>query len=150
MKLYELTNDEALQAVKKKESNQRQLKQQNRKPFDASTTDMPLYDQMLKNPKQYEQSHGFAFNVEWMRPKDYIRKAADGFKSSPDNLKQTRTQTGKISKYVKKLQNGETFPMLVLQYTTDGHFTQEGLHRAFAALEVGYDKLPVMVVKEVE
>lgn len=148
MLLLELTDEDALRLHKEKERKQWELKKANPKPFDKGTTDMPMYDQMLKDPQWAKDSQGFVFDIVQMRPMDYIRKCADGFGSSINNIEQQRTETGKVDEYVELLANGTTFPMPILVYADSGHFQQEGLHRAFAAHKIGYSRIPVMVIKE--
>lgn len=120
------------------------------KPFDRTKTDMPIYDQMLADPKWAEESQGFTFEIQDARPMDYINACAVGFKSSVAEIERQRTESGKVDKYAKMLEDGTTFPMLVLQYSLSGHFAQEGLHRAFAAKQAGVDRVPIMVIQEQE
>lgn len=146
MLLFELTDEEIDEKIRQKNLKRIALRRANPKPFDASTTDMPMYDDMLKDP-EYAKQKGHSFEVEWMRPDDYIQQSAEGFGSSYNRLQQTRMDTGKVGEYAGLLRSGHTFPMLVLHTTGDKRFTQEGLHRAFAAKEVGFEKVPVMIVK---
>jgi len=141
--LLELTDEEALAQVQANAKRARTLKKQNSKPFDATKTDMPFYDKLL-----HSTSEDYTSKVVWMRPKDYVFKAADGFNTSYATLEKQRKSTTKVQKYVEMLQQGKTFPMLVLEYRADGKFKQEGLHRAFAAIEVGYTKIPVFIVTQ--
>ena len=149
MLLTEISDEEAIKKANQKFRKQKELRKQNPRPFDSSKTDMPFYDRMIADPENARKNQGFKFTITKMSPREYIRKSADGFRSSISNIEK-RTNSKTVTKYANKMRNGETFPMLVLQYTLDGHFTQEGLHRAFAAKEVGYDYIPVMVVEEIK
>lgn len=148
MKILEITDAEALEKLKQKKLKKAEIRKKNPKPFDSSTTDMPHYDRMMKDP-EVAQHQGFEVYHVYIRPQDYISACADGFKTSMNSLEQSRTDSGKVDKYAEMLLTGTTFPMPVIQYTQDGGFTQEGLHRSFAAKKVGIEKIPVLVVKEI-
>lgn len=149
MLLNEITDEEALATMQSRRLKKMQLRRQNPTPFSTNTTDMPEFDRMLNDP-EYANTLGFDVNVEWMRPKDYVSKCVDGFKTSHSSVESSRTSSGKVNQYAELIKSGTTFPMLVLQHTLSGHFTQEGLHRAFAAEMVGIETVPVLVVTEVD
>ena len=148
MKLIEITDVEAEDKLRQKNINRMKFRKLNKKPFDNSTTDMPHYDQMM-NSEEAAKHNGFEVHTVNIRPREYISACADGFKTSVRGLEQSRVRSGKVDEYEKLLNTGTTFPMLMIQYTADGSFTQEGLHRAFAAERVGIERIPVLVVKEV-
>ena len=101
-------------------------------------TDMPDYDRKNNRNKEYRIVH--------MSPEEYIKKCSEGFgvemKVGRYNIKRK-----KIVKYAKLMREGKAiFPMLVLDYSTGG-FLQEGRHRAYAALIIGVEMLPVLIVE---
>ena len=79
-------------------------------------------------------------------PSKYIDKCAKGRGTTREQLSSNRDQE-KIKGYAAKLENGETFPLPVLDYSNG--FSQEGLHRAFAAEIAGLQTMPFLVVDKV-
>lgn len=120
-------------------------------PFDKTTTGMPYYDDILRMPDYFEEEKGVVFLIMNMSPDEYIARAQKGFEQHHNysgNILDTRTE--KLAKeYARKMMAGEKFPMPVLSYTNLS-FSQEGLHRAWAAKIAGYDKIPVLVVDNTE
>jgi hypothetical protein len=116
------------------------------KPFDDTTTDLPMYDNWFENPEYALEQKGYEVNRVYITPDQYIEACVDGFNSSYESIMSTRKE--KAAEYARLMKDGETFPMLTLVYSLGGHFTQEGLHRALAAKMIGIEKVPVLVVKE--
>jgi len=117
----------------------------NKQAFDMTTTGMPMYDNMMQNRTYFRQEKGKRFTLykdSWS-PEKYLQRAAQGFESTVQRLQDTRDQR-LIDKYAKQMQSGEKFPILVLDYSH--RFTQEGIHRAFAAIKAGVDIVPVLTV----
>ena len=154
MKLSEITKNsshaEIIKHIQQQRLKQISLRKVNDKPFDPTTTDTPFYDNMLNGGPVYAKQKGYEVTTKWMSPNAYIWECADGFRTSYNKLKQSRGESDKVDDYVNKLQNGETFPMLVLEYLHTGRFKQEGLHRAFAAMKWGLEKVPVLILKELQ
>lgn len=145
MLLEELTDDQALEILKTRNLRRMKLRKVNAQPF-ADTTEMPFYDDLMRDP-HYAKREGYSASIQHLRPSDYIWKCAEGFKSSVSSLERTRSDTGKIQDFVSLLKNGNQLPTPVLDYS-NGKFRQEGLHRAFAAKEIGLEKIPVLVVED--
>jgi hypothetical protein len=106
-------------------------------------TDLPWYDNLLKNPEYYKKAKGLVGKVVEMSPSEYIQKAADIFKSPVNEVIRSRSPS-LISKYARELKTDE-FPMPVLDYAVE---TQEGLHRALAAMEANIKKMSVLIVNK--
>lgn len=133
-------------------------------PFTTSTTHMPTYDDMIKDPKYFREKKHKIFKIVHMSPNEYIERAAKGFgthtkhvKKIIDNYYLEKSQSRRlIDEYSKKMQHGEKFPMPVLDHSSrygfsgekEKRFSQDGLHRAIAAKNIGTKKIPVMVVDD--
>lgn len=117
-------------------------------PFDRTRTGMPYYDELLAKPDYFEEAKGVIFLIVEMSPEEYIKRCEKGFAGDPWHLKGSilDTRNEKLAKsYAQKMMAGEKFPMPFLSYRDLG-FSQEGVHRAWAAKMAGYDKIPVLVV----
>lgn len=112
-------------------------------PFRTDTTDLPFYDDMMKNPEYFARKKGLEYEIVWMSPAKYIKLAAAGFETTIEQLYKTRD-----TRHVEKMQNGVKFPMPILSYRDV--FGQEGLHRAMAAEKIGISKIPVMIVTQTD
>lgn len=123
--------------------------------FDTTQTGMPTFDDMLKDPEYFRTAKRKVFNIVNMTPNEYIDKAVYGFNKFAGERNVTRHTLMRsrdpkvIDQYGAAMQRGDKFPMPVLDYTR-GDFSQEGLHRAAAALRVGLNQMPVMVVVDAE
>lgn len=133
-------------------------------PFTTTTTHMPSYDDMMKDPEYFKTKKHKVFSIVHMSPDEYINQAFDAFKQFGElkpwhdkrDLERSRSAT-LINKYAEKMSQGEKFPMLVLDFTSqyrgfsggkEKSFSQEGLHRAYAARSLGIKSIPVMVVDD--
>ena len=116
--------------------------------FNPKKVGVSMYDDMMDNPNYYKNIKNKIFEVVWMTPMEYINKCADGFKSTNDRL--IKSRTNKYSdKYADMMSRGTKFNMLYLDYSGSKGFSQEGLHRAVAAMSIDPDKkIPVMVVTD--
>ena len=104
----------------------------------------PYYDNMLQNPQYYRDQKGITFTVyKHFAPQKYIDKVAKQRNMSPDQLLDNRDQK-RIDLYAQQMQDGQQFAMPVLDYSNG--FRQEGLHRAFAARQLGLKSMPFVVV----
>lgn len=112
--------------------------------FSRSTTGIAFYDKMLHDP-EFAKESGFDAYVVNIKPEQYIQASNAGLGVDTE---QSRRDSGKVEHYAELMKRGTEFPMLMIQYCSDGSFTQEGLHRAYAALDIGEKSVPVLVVKE--
>jgi hypothetical protein len=79
----------------------------------------------------------------YLSPKQYIYKIAQGFGglSYEDVVDSGAVVKSNINKYAEAMKGGDKFP--IGYYTKDGE-SQEGRHRALAAMKLGCDKIPVI------
>ncbi len=124
---------------------------------------MPTYDEMLSNPEYFRDKKNAAFTIMHMSPDEYIEQAYQSFKEhgalaiwqDRSDLRKSRTDS-LITKYAERMGKGDKFPLPVLDFrgkagfsgAKEKSFTQEGLHRAYAAKEAGVAQMPVMVVDD--
>lgn len=120
------------------------LNEKNCKFFNINETGMSDYDDILNNPIDNSDNKNLAFIIKWMRPSEYIyRCAKDIFRVNYNRLFNHRNDY-KIKKYSDMMKNGIKFDMPMLNYAMK---SQEGLHRAIAAMNINKDNLiPVMIV----
>lgn len=134
-------------------------------PFSSVTTDMPMYDDMLKAndylKNYFREEKGITFKVTSMDPAEYIASVSKARDIPMERLRATR-EASKIAEYAKQMkeEGSRKFPILTLDYarfppgTRPGsrgkYLSQEGLHRAFAAIDAGVDRVPVLVVKSTD
>lgn len=121
--------------------------QQKLNPFTENNTGVSRYNSWLRDPKIAE-NEGFNVEIRQLSPQQYLDSCCYGFKCSMQQLLSTRQDSDKISKYQQDMEKGDKFPMLVLQFTRGGGFTQEGIHRAVAALNINITSVPVMLITE--
>lgn len=89
-----------------------------------------------------------------MTPDDYLQALVDHTESgqnyktnydSVDDIK-ARTNMDNVAKYAEAMRNGDVFDIPALLFDEDGYIEgQEGIHRTFAAKEVGLETIPVYV-----
>ena len=114
--------------------------------FSLSTTEMPYYDNMLRNPEYFRDEKGVSFRISKNQsPAKYIEQCANARNTTREQLLANREQA-LIDKYAAAMQAGEKFPLPVIDYTRG--FTQEGLHRAFAAEQINLSTMPYMSVSK--
>lgn len=120
-------------------------------------TGMSYYDDVLHNESYAKRKARFTKIIQ-MSPKAYIEACVEGFNTNRklgggeptttyDSLYTNRSADSETIQELKdKIQNGE-MGMPVLEYSVKNedyvYFTQEGIHRAIAALELGINRIPV-------
>jgi len=118
------------------------------KYFDFTYSQAGGYYGGLTNPLYYELEKGERNLLKFIAPKQYIYAIARGFGGlSYDDV----TQSGAVSqdnvkKYAEDMRNGAKFPIGYYKNNTGG---QEGRHRALAAMELGCESIPVVVISDV-
>ena len=111
--------------------------------FTNQKTGISYFDDMLKNPEYFEKSKDITFEIKYMSPSDYL-------KICKKHQKQFLIDDAVVAKIKSLMSSGNTFPMLVIEYTYQNNktsFSQEGRYRAIAAKELAVNKIPVMEVK---
>jgi hypothetical protein len=120
----------------------------NRDAFDATTTDMPFYDNLIQSigddykTNYFNKEKGIDFNMSEMTPDDYLSTVDSGFSHGV----MSGIDQSKVDRYAEKMLNGEKFPALTLDYSS-GRLSQEGRHRSLAAKKAGINSVPVLTVK---
>ena len=115
--------------------------------FSLTTTDLPMYDEMIELPDYFREQKGVKFKIyKNFPPSNYIDKCAKANNMTREELLANRNED-KIKQYAKEMLSGTKFPLPMLDYSHG--FTQEGLHRAFAAEIAGLKTMPFMVVDKV-
>lgn len=112
-----------------------------RKAFSRTTTDMPTYDNMIKNPEYFRREKGIDAKMIEITPQQYLDKVK--------SYQGPEVNTETVKRYAEKIRNGEQFPALTLDYSS-GKLSQEGRHRALAAIEAGIDRVPVLEVRRMD
>ena len=112
--------------------------------FNIEQTGMEHYDLMLLVPDKFKEKN-LTYKISWMNPMSYVRRCAyDIFGVEYDYLFKSR-EDDKIQKYMDLMKSGAKFDMPILNYVKK---SQEGLHRALAAIKLGDAFIPVMIIKE--
>jgi len=125
-------------------------------PFHSDTTEMPFYDDFIKALqtndtrllKYFAREKGLQPELVTMSPDEYIETIVKYNKTTRHNVERER-DLERVAKYAEKMQAGEKFPILTLDYTRGPRVSQEGVHRSMAAIKIGVTKVPVLIVKEV-
>ena len=113
--------------------------------WDLTTTDMPFYDQMIKNPDYFRKAKGLESEIIYMTPNTYMMKCA---KIQNSTLEAQYREVGRafVDTYRDRMLAGVKFPIPVLDYAGG---LQEGRNRAIAAERAGATTIPVLVVSRV-
>ncbi len=121
--------------------------------FDTSNTDMPTYNDMMKDPEYFARAKKKVWEIVYMSPDEYLSAIIAGFGTLGYTKSQVldRTKQELVDKYQDLMSKGTKFPMPVLDYSgymgAEGDFSQEGMHRTLAAKNLGAERIPVMVVR---
>lgn len=111
--------------------------------FDLTTTDMPYYDNLLKNPDYYKRAKGLIGEIVSISPELYFALCAV--------MREKKDLTGElrmiipelVDKYAKLMLAGTKFPIPVLELLTN---KQEGRQRVAAAQKIEMKEIPVLLV----
>ena len=113
----------------------------------ADTTGMSYYDGILHYPKYHRANKGVRAYVEMISPEKYFEEAAKvrrGNGAIEDEYMSTGHRRSLI--YADRTRKGSKMPIPVIDYA---HHSQEGRHRAMAAMKLKLHKIPVLFVDEV-
>jgi len=106
-------------------------------------TDLPFYDNMLKDPAYFRRAKGLSFKIKKVRPDDYIKESAKIHGGSVEAEYQMINRK-LVGDYVERVKQGSKMPLPVLDYTAN----QEGRHRVAVAKLLGKRTVPVMTVNK--
>jgi hypothetical protein len=115
-------------------------------PFEQNRPSAPLYRDLLDPVKQayYKEEKGMVGYITQMTPREYIDAV-----SNAGGKKEKHLQMDKVNEYAKAMLADVIFPMPDLNYIyydrEEGGLSQEGMHRALAAMSVGVKQMPVFV-----
>lgn len=129
--------------------------------FSERTAGISYVDDVLFDQHYAETKSRFT-KIIHMSPKRYIEVCAEGFSDNRQNFSDSPSSTSYASLYSSRAQDREVIEKLkkviqtsdidmgYLEYSfRDGDlycFSQEGIHRAIAAIELGIDKIPVVIM----
>jgi hypothetical protein len=122
-------------------------------PFKDSTM-VPDYEK-LKNgnydelPSYYRDMHA---EIVYMSPKEYLALCAKLQGTSYEeqfNIVNGPNGLSKVNKLIDLIDSGVNLNMPYLNFV-NGYISQEGRHRAKAAMDLGYAKIPVLVIEDKE
>jgi len=121
--------------------------------FDASITGVPYYDAMLckekivgkykDDPKGYFRSKGIEFGIQCITPEEYFIEVAKFHTTHPE-FEKLKVMRSYVEDYKDRVLKCSPMPLPILDYKDR---VQEGRHRAMAALELGIQKMPVLVIR---
>ena len=107
--------------------------------FNTKTTGTSYYDDYLNG----ERMGG---RIAEMSPKEYLQRCAyQIFDSATIESTIAALDENNVKKYAEQMKSGMKFDMPYLNFASS---QQEGRHRAAAAMQLGIDKIPVLVVGE--
>ena len=98
---------------------------------------------MKRNPEYWRDTKNRQLLEETMTPQEYLRLVDEGFeKIGSGGRGSLDVDQTLVDEYAAAMERGDLFPPLQLDYTR-GDFSQEGRHRAHAAIKAGIDDVPV-------
>lgn len=107
--------------------------------FTTKTTGTSYYDDYLNGEKN-------GGHIAEMSPKEYLQRCAyQIFDSATIESTIAALDDKNVKKYAEQMKSGTKFDMPYLNFASG---QQEGRHRAAAAMQLGIDKIPVLVVGE--
>ena len=102
----------------------------------------------LNCPLYYMINKGVIYKLNYMSPKEYLIKVANGFKLSYDEtINGIMINKDKINRYIENMKNGDKFP---IPHYTIGNSLQEGRHRVLACLKLGCKTIPVVSIEPID
>lgn len=98
--------------------------------------DHPVYHMLEKLKKQ---------TLKYIKPKQYIDTIARGFGDLSYEEATKYVNWDNVDKYAEAMKSGSKFP---IGYYVVGEPDQEGRHRALAAMKLGCEAMPVIVIED--
>jgi hypothetical protein len=108
-------------------------------PFDMNQ----IYDHVeFKHPLYSILSKDRSAILKYMNPKEYIKYVGENLGLTyQETIDSNAVSIEKARKYAQDMLSGDKFP---IPYIVRDSSSQEGRHRAIAAIEIGIDKIPVI------
>ena len=104
--------------------------------------------QLLENPLYNFINNWKLSTLEYMSPKKYLEIIAKNFGISyKDTIDSPHVSQENVEKYAEEMKKGAKFPIGF--YTVDKN-SQEGRHRALAAMKAGIKEIPVVRIEHIE
>lgn len=111
--------------------------------WNLESTDLPSYDQMMKDPDYFREEKGIIGRIEYFTPQRYMIIAAQLHGVRPER-EYEMLDAVLVDKYVQDMRAGAKFPVPVLDFIRKD---QEGRHRVAAAARIGEHHVPVFTVR---
>ena len=83
--------------------------------------------------------------LKYISPKQYIYAIARGFGNLSYEDATAHVNWDNVDKYAEAMESGSKFP---IGYYREGESDQEGRHRALAAMKLGCEAMPVIVIED--
>ena len=111
--------------------------------FDTTTTDIPIYDEMLAGKRDTDYGKKITFEIVEMSGEEYLQKVAELNGSTFENQLRMLVDWN-IDELEEVVNRGEKLPLPFIHYVAKA---QEGRHRAMVAIR---KKVPmkVMIIRE--
>lgn len=111
--------------------------------FNLKKAETPYLQQFLDNPDYMKEKKGLIASIVQLAPDEYMRECA---KIHGNTLEKEYNMIDKdnLARLRKYVTEGKLLPIPFLDYVVG---KQEGRHRALLAKEMGYETIPVMIIK---
>lgn len=113
--------------------------------FNVSTTGMPPYDAMIKNPSYYFFFKDQTISLQYMTAEEYMKLCGADVHDVPTKDEYESIDIPDVKALIKLIQDGVKLDTPVLNLEAK---SQEGRHRSIAARSQGCDSIPVYVVSK--
>jgi hypothetical protein len=118
------------------------------------TPDMVDYqtaDILSRDPNYFKESKDIDYEIRNMSPDEYLERAAAILRPEGKTIQYVIDDRAKESGYINNMaasmQDGRVYAAPYLDYGSGGRrASQEGMHRALAAKQLGMEEIPVMVM----
>ena len=111
--------------------------------FNISTTGMPPYDAMIKNPSYYFFFKDQTISLQYMTAEEYMKLCGADVHEVPTKEEYESIDIPDVKALIKLIQDGVKLDTPVLNLDAK---SQEGRHRSIAAASQGCDSIPVYIV----
>lgn len=129
--------------------------------WELNRTGLPLFDEIFFNPDNPKRKYdGYLvtlpldtfidYQIHAMMQNPRVRETVSKRNYTPRDVFYEEASEENIDKITDLIKQGERFHPLALEFDTEGNITnfQEGRHRALALKELGFEEIPVWLMKE--